>query len=101
MLYGSEGGHNEDENTVLKAFQWIVLLKSSSVTSRGSVGVSVDELTFGTCLEAVLSHLRAMALIYPCFCDPKSERISGVFREIGLCFAVLRGQLLPILRLRG
>ena len=57
LLYGSEGGHNGDENTVLKASQWIVLLKSGSVTSRGSVGVSVDELTFGTCLEAVLSHL--------------------------------------------
>ena len=79
VLDGSEGGHNGDENTVLKAFQWIVLLKSSSVTSRGSVGVSVNELTFGTCLEAVLSHLRAIALFYPCFCDQKSERSSGVF----------------------
>ena len=79
MLYGSEGGHNGDENTVLKAFQWIVLLKSSSVTSRGSVGVSVDELTFGTCLEAVLSHLRAMTLFHPYFSEPQSERVFGVF----------------------
>ena len=79
VLYGSEGGHNGDENTVLKASQWIVLLKSGSVTSRGSVGVSVDELTFGTCLEAVLSHLRAMTLFYPCFSELQSERVFGVF----------------------
>ena len=79
LLYGSEGGHNGDENTVLKAFKWKVLLKSSSVTTRGSVGVSVDELTFGTCLEAVLSYLRAMTLFYPCFSEQQSERVSGVF----------------------
>ena len=79
LLYGSEGGHNGDENTVSEAFQWIVLLKSSSVTSRGSVGVSVDELTFGTCLEAVISHLRAMRLFYPRFSEQQSERVFGVF----------------------
>ncbi len=101
LLYGSGGGHKGVETVIFSVFQWTVDLKSNSVTTRGLVGVDVDQLTFRTCLEAVLSHLRAMALIYPCFCDPKSERISGVFREIGLCFAVLRGQLLSILRLQG
>ena len=73
LLYGSEGGHNGDEHTVLKAIQWIVLLKSSSVTSRGSVGVPVDELTFRTSLEAFLCHLRARALFYSCFSELQSE----------------------------
>ena len=101
LLYGSGGGHKGVETVIFSVFQWTVDLKSNSVTTRELVGVDVDQLSSRTCLEAVLSHLRAMALFYPCFCNPKSERISGVFREIGLCFAVLRGQLLSILRLRG
>ena len=101
LLYGSGGGHKGVETVIFSVFQWTVDLKSSLVTTRGLVGVEVDQLTSRTCLEAVLSHLRAMALFYPCFCNLKSERISGVFRENGLCFAVLRGQLLSILRLRG
>ena len=79
LLYGSGGGHKGVETVIFSVFQWTVDLKSNSVTTRGLVGVDVDQLTFRTCLEAVLSHLRAIAVIYPCFCDPKSERVSGVF----------------------
>ena len=79
LLYGSGGGHKGVETVKFSVFQWTVDLKSSSVTTRGSVGVSVDELTFGTCLEAVLSHLRAITLFYPCFSEQQSERVFGVF----------------------
>ena len=79
LLYESGGGHKGVETVIFSVFQWTVDLKSNSVTTRGLVGVEVDQLTSRTCLEAVLPHLRDMALFYTCFYDPKSERNSGVF----------------------
>ena len=79
LLYESGGGHKGVETVIFSVFQWTVDLKSSLVTTRGLVGVEVDQLTSRTCLEAVLPHLRDMALSYPCFRDPKSERVSGFF----------------------
>ena len=79
LLYGSGGGHKGVETVIFSVFQWTVDLKSNSVTTRGLVGVDVDQLTFRTCLEAVLSHLRAMTLFYPCFSEQQSERVFGIF----------------------
>ena len=79
LLYESGGGHKGIETVKFSVFQWTVDLKTSSVTTSGLVGVEVDQLTSRMSSEAVLSHLRAIAVIYPCFCDPKSERVSGVF----------------------
>ena len=91
LLYGSGGGHKGVETVIFSVFQWTVDLKSNSVTTRGSVGVDVDQLTSRTCLEAVLTHLRAMALIDPCFCDPMSERVSDVFQRNRFVFRRLAG----------
>ena len=85
LLYESGGGHKGIETVKFSVFQWTVDLKSSSVTTKGVVGVKVDQLTSRTCLEAVLTHLRAIAVVYPCFCYPKSERVSGVFLEKSVC----------------
>ena len=77
--YGLNFRHKGVENVILKVYQWIVELKDSWLTSRSSMNVEKVRLFSEISPEAVLTHLRAIALFYPCFSEQQSKWFVGVF----------------------